>query len=176
MSPEELRRRNAMSWQTSVLVVANVTAGSDELLEALAARAKHGPAAFTLVVPAPGGVEARASARARLEGALERMRGAGLEVDGRLGDPDPLVAVKEGWDPAAFDEIVVCTLPTGASRWLLVDLPHRVERLTGAPVTHVVAREPRPPAPTVPAPEHETLGVLSPLLPLGWGHDREEAR
>ena len=43
------------------------------------------------------------------------------------------------WDPAKFDEIVVSTLPTGTSKWLQIDLPHRVERITGMPVEHVVA-------------------------------------
>ena len=75
------------------------------------------------------------------------MRGAGLEVDGTLAhDADPIGAVHEAWDPAKYDEIVVCTLPTGVSKWLQVDLPHRVAKLTDAPVTHVVAREARPAA------------------------------
>ena len=39
-----------MTWKRSFLVVANVTATSDELIEALKARA---PASFTLIIPAP---------------------------------------------------------------------------------------------------------------------------
>jgi hypothetical protein len=38
-----------------------------------------------------------------------------------------------------FDEIIVSTLPKHVSKWLKLDLPHRVERATGKPVTHVVA-------------------------------------
>ena len=38
--------------KTRVLVVANRTAESDELLEALVARVEQGPAEFFLVVPA----------------------------------------------------------------------------------------------------------------------------
>jgi hypothetical protein len=73
------------------------------------------------------------------------MRAAGLEVDGSLArGADPLSAVHEAWDPAKYDEIVVCTLPTGVSKWLQVDLPHRVAKLTDAPVTHVVAGERKP--------------------------------
>jgi hypothetical protein len=134
-----------MAWQTRALVIANRTADSDQLLEALEGRARSGPVAFTLLVPCgPGG---RDQARARLEAACERMRGAGLEVDGTLAhDADPIAAVHEAWDPAKYDEIVVCTLPTGVSKWLQVDLPHRVAKLTDAPVTHVVAREARPAA------------------------------
>jgi hypothetical protein len=45
---------------------------------------------------------------------------------------------------AQYDEVVVCTLPTGASKWLQVDLPHRVAKITDAPVMHVVAGERAP--------------------------------
>ena len=59
-----------------------------------------------------------------------------------------LAAAHQAWDPAKYDEIVVCTLPTGASKWLQVDLPHRLQKLTDAPVTHVVAHERNPAAAT----------------------------
>jgi hypothetical protein len=132
-----------MAWQTRALVIANRTADSDQLLEALEGRARGGPVAFTLLVPSGPG--ARDEARSRLEAAVARMRAAGLEVDGALArDSDPLGAVHEAWDPAKYDEIVVCTLPTGVSKWLQVDLPHRVAKLTDAPVTHVVAGEREP--------------------------------
>ena len=102
-----------MAWEFSVLVVANVTASSDELLAALGERAEQGGCRFTLVMPASG-----ADARERLDAALERMRAAGLDnVSGEVGDPDPIVAVMEAWDPMKFDEILVSTLPTGSSRW-----------------------------------------------------------
>ena len=39
-----------------------------------------------------------------------------------------------------FDEIIVSTLPKRTSRWLKLDLPHRVERACGKPVTHVEAK------------------------------------
>jgi hypothetical protein len=129
-----------VAWQTRVLVVANLTADSDELRTALEERARRAPVAFTLLLPVGPG--SRTHGRARLDQALEHLRAAGLEVDGMLGaDPNPVVAVSEAWDPTAYDEIVVSTLPTGLSKWLQVDLPHRVSKLTDAPVTHVVARE-----------------------------------
>jgi hypothetical protein len=126
-----------MTWKTNILVVANQTAESPELLDAMRARAARGPTEFLLLLPRRGtGHEAAALA---LEDALERMLEAGLVVRGTVGDCDPLVAVGETWDPSRFDEVIVSTLPTHSSRWLLIDLPHRVAKVTGASVTHVVA-------------------------------------
>jgi hypothetical protein len=156
-----------MAWKFNVLVVANVTAASDELLAALKRRSERGACGFTLLVPATGGGrEGRETAEKRLEAALERMRAAGLEVEGMVGDADPVIAVHDTWDPRRFDEIVISTLPTGASRWLAVDLPHRVEKITGVQVEHVVAAEPRAPVQTEPAPEPDRYGVLAPLAAI----------
>jgi hypothetical protein len=127
-----------MTWKTCVLVVANQTADSEELLRTLAARSERGPTQFTLLLPSLPGASPEDSER-RLGQALGRLREAGLDADGAVGDSNPLTAVKEVWDPAKFDAILVSTLPTGTSRWLQIDLPHRVERITGIPVEHVVA-------------------------------------
>ena len=157
-----------MDWKASVLVVANVTAASEQLLAALCERAEKGPAEFTLLMPATRGDSA--SARRELEQALKRMRDARLEVSGSVGDPDPVVAVHETWDPRRFDEVIVSTLPTGASRWLQIDLPHRIERMTDVPVRHVVSKPPEEPRPTYsPPPKPEPMGLLTPLEALGWG-------
>ena len=129
-----------MTVKTRVLVVANRTAGSRELREALLARAARGACAFTLVVPAD--YAHRDGTRAHLEGVVAELSNAGLEVDGKVGDGDPMLAVADHWSPGSFDEIVVSTLPTSTSRWLQIDLPHRIGRLTGAPVTHVTAAAP----------------------------------
>ncbi len=154
-----------MTWQFSVLVVANVTATSDELIQALKERTSRGTCRFTLVLPAPGGGKVgREAGRRALDAALERLRAEGLDVEGRVGDQDPIGAVHDAWDPMKYDEVVISTLPTGASKWLQVDLPHRVEKLTGVQVTHVVAQPPRPEA-KVERVERgvEDYGVLSPL-------------
>jgi non-heme chloroperoxidase len=129
-----------MKWQYSVLVVANATATSRELIAALKERAAGDRATFTLIVPATGG---RAAAQARLVEALKHLRDHGLEVDGSVGDADPVVAVTEVWDPQRHDEIIVSTLPANISKWVRAGLPHRIRKLTGAPVTHVVSAPPR---------------------------------
>jgi hypothetical protein len=155
-----------MAWKFSVLVVANVTADAPELIEALKERAGRDACSFTLLVPAPAaGSVGREAAQARLEAGMAAMRQAGLEVQGKVGDHDPIAAVHDEWDPQRYDEVVVSTLPTGASKWLQVDLPHRVEKLTGgSQVTHVVAEPPRPEPHTRPVPEPEKQGVLAPLI------------
>ena len=133
--------------ETRILVLANRTVDSQELRDVLLARHERGPIAVTLLVPAAwevqdphGGVE---SARRRINAALGRLRDSGLEVRARVGDPDPVVALRDAWDPARYDEIIVSTLPSRVSRWLQIDLPRRAERLTGAPVLHVEAAEAR---------------------------------
>ena len=127
-----------MAWQTNVLVVANRTAGSDELIDALRKRAERGPVKCTLLMPAgPGG---RPEARGRLDAAIAAMKAAGIEVEGRIGvEADPVACVGEAWDPAKYDEIVISTFPSGVSHWLNLDLPQRVRRMTDAPVEHVTA-------------------------------------
>jgi hypothetical protein len=151
-----------VAWEFSVLVVANVTASSDELLDALRERTEAGACRFTLVMPGTG-----TGTNDRLEAALERMREAGLEnVEGSVGDPDPVVAVMDVWDPMKFDDIVVSTLPTGSSRWLGLDLPHRLEKLTSVPVRHVVSQPPAPEVHTEPAPEQPRYGALGAFAAL----------
>jgi hypothetical protein len=158
----------------NVLVVANLTASSQYLLDALKARAERSPIRITLVMPAQGpGLGGRDAVRERLDEALEGMRAAGLEAEGAIGDNDPMEAVAECFDPARHDEAIVCTLPGRSSKWLQYDFPHRVARLTGVPVTHVVADDLRPAPPISPAPTHERE-PLGPLSVLAWGGRRPE--
>ena len=163
-----------MAWEFSVLVVANVTASSDELLAALRERAEQGGCRFTLVMPASG-----AEARERLDAALEGMRAAELEnVSGQVGDPDPVVAVMEAWDPMKFDEILVSTLPTGSSRWVEANLPRRLEKLTSAPVRHVISTPKTEPHESAPSTRHTACCRRSPrrLRDAEVGREPAEAR
>src|SRR5687767_1290993 len=160
----------------NVLVVANLTANSQHLLDALKARAERSPIHVTLVMPAQGpGLGGREAMRERLDEAIERMRAAGLDAEGMCGDANPMDAVAEHFDPARHDEVVVCTLPGRSSKWLQHDFPHRVARFTGLPVTHVVADDLRPAPPTSPAPAHERE-PLGPLSVLSWGGRQPSGR
>lgn len=156
--------------KATILVLTNRTAVSDDLVTALQARAAQRPTRFTFVMPPERhGPGARDEAQRRLETALSVARDAGLEADGRVGDPDPLVAATEAYDPQRHDEILICTLPSSASHWLQIDLPAQVSRATGAYVTHVVAREPRREPVAVHVDPPPRPGLLAPFRALGWG-------
>lgn len=150
-------------------MIASVTAGSDDLLHALEERAGRGPVRITLLMPATQpGLRGRDVLKPRLEEILSRWRERGLEVEGTVGDTNPIEAVQEIWSPGAFDEVIVSTLPGSSSKWLQFDFPHRVARITDAPVTHVIAHPPghgeHPSHP--PNREKSSLG---PLSVLSWG-------
>jgi hypothetical protein len=163
-----------MARRASVLVVAKATAASPQLIEALQARAEQGSIQATLLMPGEGpGLSGRDAVKVRLDAALDEWRAAGLtDVDGIVGDQDPLIAVHEAWDPHRYDEVIVSTLPGHASDWLRWDLPHRVARLTDAPVRHVMSAVPSTAhAEPIPPRERPPLG---PLSILAWGHPRDE--
>ena len=110
-------------------------------------RAAEGSVEFTLLEPSSAHGMTWATdmhagtleAKRHLERALRKMRDAGLEIEGRLGDPDPIAAVQDVVNFSAFDEVIVSTLPHGISRWLGLDLPRRIERSTGLTVRQVTA-------------------------------------
>jgi hypothetical protein len=158
-----------MPWKQQVLVLANVTAGSQKLQSVLKERAQRAPTVIHLVVPASSPGQGREAAAQTLQDALAQLRDAGLEVDGVVGNVDPFVAVTDAWDPRRYDEIIVSTLPISVSRWLHAGLPERIERATGALVTHVASQPAGHTFETRPPPPHEDRGVLSPLYVLGWG-------
>jgi hypothetical protein len=123
-----------------VLVVASVTAASEDLLAALRARAESGRAHFTLLMPSSGpGLSGKVETEPRLDAALAAWREAGLDCDGVVGTNEPMDAVMEVCEPGRFDEVMVCTLPGQTSRWLRSDLPYRIAAFSDLPVTHITA-------------------------------------
>jgi hypothetical protein len=147
-----------------VLVVANQTVMGRELHEFIKARVSADPCHFTLLVPAtpsahvsgtvmlghvgsglPPTSDAAAlegeydRARRRLDYGLEQLWQLGADVDGDVGDPNPMKAIEDALTRRQYDEIILSTLPSGISRWLSQDLPHRVKRKFHLPVTVVTA-------------------------------------
>ena len=125
------------------LAVANRTAASPTLLEALKSRAteleRH---VFIFVVPQEGGhgVAAR-QARARLTQMIDRARAADLICAGMIADPDPFNAVMNALQFFRVDDIVISTLPATRSGWMRADLIERVRRASNKPVEHVESTE-----------------------------------
>ena len=149
------------------LVLANQTLGGQELMDAIRDRMARGPAEFWVLAPAtpsthlitdfgalgggfpvdpsvlPTAADVRdegiAVAKSNLDTELTRLREIGATADGAVGDPNPIVAIERAVAEQKFDEIILSTLPPGISRWLAMDLPHRVRRKTNVPLTVITA-------------------------------------
>ncbi|MFA9446627.1 hypothetical protein [Egicoccus sp. AB-alg6-2] len=149
------------------LIVANQTLGGAKLDAAVRERVAAGTRRFHVVVPMTelgyevavwsppdpffalpavpmedvGDARAEAQRRGelRLTRMLERLREAGGEADGELGDPDGAEAVRQALEHVEVDEVIVSTLPAGLSRWLKLDLPSRIARAVDVPVTTIEA-------------------------------------
>jgi hypothetical protein len=129
------------------LIVANLTLCGPHLIDVVRDRMADGPSSFEVLVPAShiplGGTwteaQTRASAGERLHSMLAELRSMGAEASGEVGDISALDATLDAVRSEDFDEIIVSTLPPGASRWLKLDLVSRLERAVDVPVTHVVA-------------------------------------
>lgn len=134
---------------TRVLVVANRTAATPALVDAVRERAAAGDCRFTLLVPSTShGLhrivdpedQSSSEADATLELALPLLEeAAGAPVEGIVGAPAPLDAIQDAVNLRGFDEIIISTLPRRVSRWLHLDLPHKLTGL-GLPITMVTAR------------------------------------
>jgi hypothetical protein len=144
------------------LVIANQTLAEREVTQAIRQRLEAGPSSFYVLVPntragdlaarvarsapiAPAASlttdeQATAHARHRLGQLLRDLRDLDAEADGDLGDADPVKAVGELLERRQFDEIILSTLPQPVSRWLGMDLPHRLQRRFGLPVTTIITK------------------------------------
>jgi hypothetical protein len=124
------------------LIVANQTLGGSELAELVRDRSEH--VGFHVIVPTTAqgdrsvpDDEAIAYAKIRLGEALLRFGELGAEVTGEVAVDEPLHAIEQALVKDSYDAIIISTLPSGASRWLHLDLPHRVERKFDLPVVTV---------------------------------------
>jgi hypothetical protein len=139
------------------LVVANQTLPGAELKQAVRKRIQQGPRSFHVLVPntRPRGLasDLGVGGWARTEQGTGRLWSWGpvpagpidlhrrqVQATGELGDPDPLKAVAEVLEHRQVDEILLSTLPKPVSRWRGMDLPHRLQRRFGLPVTTITTK------------------------------------
>ena len=147
-----------------ILVVANRTLGSTDLLQSVQDRMAKGPCEFTVLVPAAAhnhrettletltrrmthmsaSSEARGAeeadyehARARVAFGIEQLQKLGADVDGQVGNPNPFRAIEDAISRRKYDEIILSTLPNRVGGWVSQDLPAKVSRKFKGPVTVV---------------------------------------
>ena len=143
LSPEAQR---AATGAARVLVVANKTAATPALAEAVRERAAAGPADFVMLVPNPAHLAFdRTSTDLRagddvLEHALPALEeAAGVEIEGRVAtSPNAYDDIVQELNTGAYSEIILETPPSHVSHWLHVDLRDRIAHL-GYPLTTVTA-------------------------------------
>ncbi|QYB04220.1 amino acid permease [Rhodococcus sp. USK10] len=154
-----VRRRPAVEGAAAttrphrVLVLANQTVESKEMLDELRRIGADREAVYFVVVPASpietgtaathGPLDVaeatREVARQRLDDTLTTLRSEDLDADGEVGDYRPLRALAAGVESFHPDQIVISTLPPEESVWHRFDVVDRARAEHGVPVTHVVA-------------------------------------
>ena len=132
-----------------ILVVANETVASKQLLEAVRGEAEAGADLVTVLAPvnAPAGGYVvyedtrRAAAGRRLDRTLASLREAGIAAHGLVVDTSPVEAVRDALaqlEPRP-DRIVVSTHPEQKSGWLRRGVVDKIRGVAGAtPVEHVI--------------------------------------
>jgi hypothetical protein len=130
-----------------VVVIANETAASRALAEAIQRRAGEGPVRVLVVAPVnqprQGYVvyqnSRRAAARRRLDKTLGLLREHGIPADGQVVECDPVAALKDAILQIEPDEVIVSTHPVQRSGWLRRDAVAQMRRVAGErPFEHVV--------------------------------------
>ncbi|AWT56301.1 amino acid permease [Mycolicibacterium smegmatis] len=145
-----------------VLVLANQTVESDELLDELRLIGADRDTTYYVVVPASPidtGVASthgpldiseatQQAAQERLDSTLATLRSEDFEATGTLGEYRPLRALAKAVETFRPDQIVISTLPPEESVWQRFDVVDRARAEHHLPVTHVVslvrATEPAP--------------------------------
>jgi GABA permease len=137
-----------------VLVMANQTVDSAELLDELRRIGVDSAASYYVVVPASAietGVAAthgpldvmeatEQAANSRLDYTLSTLRAENLDADGALGDYRPLRALANAVDTFHPDQIVISTLPLEESVWHRFEVVDRARaEHSDIPISHVVA-------------------------------------
>ena len=130
-----------------ILVVANETVGGETLRDCIRARSEGYREDVLVVTPALNSPlkhwvsdedGARNAAQERLDRSLARLRDAGIDARGEIGDGEPLQAMEDALRTFGADEIIISTHPEGRSHWLERGVVERAKERFDVPITHVV--------------------------------------
>jgi hypothetical protein len=130
-----------------ILVIANETVGGGTLREVIAQKAEGYDEEVLVVCPALNSPlrhwvsdedGARAQAQERLDESVGRLREAGVNVRGEIGDADPLQAIEDALRTFGADEVIVSTHPVGRSHWLERNVVGTARERFAVPITHVI--------------------------------------
>src|SRR5437588_5840274 len=130
-----------------ILVVANETVGGHTLLDKIRTRSEGYREQVFVVSPALNSPlkhwvsdedGARDAAQERLDRSLARLRDAGIEARGEIGDGEPVQAMEDALRTFGADEIIISTHPEGRSNWLERGVVARARERFAVPITHVV--------------------------------------
>ena len=139
--------RRGAEDERRILVIANETVGGDTLRNTIRERSAGSRAQVLVVSPALNSPlkhwvsdedEARKAAQERLERSLARLREAGIEARGEIGDGEPLQAIEDALRTFGPDEVIISTHPEGRSNWLEKGVVSGARERFAVPITHVV--------------------------------------
>jgi hypothetical protein len=139
--------RRGADDERRILVIANETVGGETLREEIRRRASTFEEQVLVVCPALNSPirhwasdddSARAHAQQRLEASLARLKEAGIEARGEVGDSEPLQAIEDALRTFGADEIIISTHPEGRSNWLEKGVVSGARERFAVPITHVV--------------------------------------
>jgi hypothetical protein len=129
------------------LVIANETVGGRTLRDRITEKAAGYEEQVLVVCPALNSPlrhwtsdedDARIEAQRRLEASLARLRAAGVDARGEVGDADPVQAMEDALRLFGADEIIISTHPEGRSHWLERGVVTTARDRFDVPITHVV--------------------------------------
>jgi len=130
-----------------ILVIANETVGGGPLREEIRRRSEGYDEHVLVICPALNSAVrhwtsdedgARVHAQERLNASLARLREAGLDAKGEVGDAEPLQALDDAVRLFGPDEIIISTHPEGRSHWLERGIVEAARERFPVPITHVV--------------------------------------
>jgi nucleotide-binding universal stress UspA family protein len=139
--------RRGRESERRILVIANETVGGERLREEIRRRSEGYDEQVLVVCPALNSPlrhwasdedDARVQAQKRLDASLARLRAAGVEAKGEVGDAEPVQAMEDALRLFGADEIIISTHPEGRSNWLEKGIVETARERFVVPITHVV--------------------------------------